>query len=304
MPSVDHASTLDMPLDLDADASAPQVRSRRSSEMWVLGLLFGLVWFVWDISQRGLFKAGDDVGYWLGVAGGVMMLLLLLYPLRKHVRALHRWGRVKAWLWGHMVLGVGGPLLVLLHCGFRAGSLNAAAALYSMVIVASSGVMGRFLYVRVNRGLVAEHRSLQQLRLALGLEGDARTVFGLLPEVQQDLLGFEHDALKTRTRAGAHWLRLVLVLPVRSWLSRWRTQRQARMALKALGRARGWDAKKLHHHRRRVRRDIVAYYIAVMRVALFAAWERLFALWHVAHIPFVFLLVIAGVVHVVAVHAY
>jgi hypothetical protein len=132
MPSVDHASTLDRPFDLDADDSAPQARARRFSEIWVLGLLLGLVGFVWDISRRGLFKVGDDVGYWLGV---------------------------------------GGPLLVLLHCGFRAGSLNAAAALYSMVIVASSGVIGRFLYVRVNRGLVVEHRSLQQLRLALGLDG-------------------------------------------------------------------------------------------------------------------------------------
>jgi len=29
-----------------------------------------------------------------------------------------------------------------------------------------------------------------------------------------------------------------------------------------------------------------------------------FALWHVAHLPFVVLLVISAVVHVVAVHAY
>ena len=34
------------------------------------------------------------------------------------------------------------------------------------------------------------------------------------------------------------------------------------------------------------------------------AFERVFALWHVAHLPFVYLLVISAVVHVVAVHAY
>jgi hypothetical protein len=30
----------------------------------------------------------------------------------------------------------------------------------------------------------------------------------------------------------------------------------------------------------------------------------MFALWHVAHIPFVYLLVLSAVVHVVAVHMY
>jgi hypothetical protein len=40
------------------------------------------------------------------------------------------------------------------------------------------------------------------------------------------------------------------------------------------------------------------------RLAEFAACERLFALWHVLHMPLFFMLVIAGLVHVVAVHVY
>lgn len=43
---------------------------------------------------------------------------------------------------------------------------------------------------------------------------------------------------------------------------------------------------------------------AVVRVSQFTAWARVFALWHVAHVPFVVLLVVSAVVHVVAVHAY
>ena len=41
-----------------------------------------------------------------------------------------------------------------------------------------------------------------------------------------------------------------------------------------------------------------------MLVPSSSAYERLFALWHVAHIPFVYLLVVSAIVHVVAVHAY
>ena len=96
----------------------------------------------WLVSRMGWFKAGDDLGYWIGVAGGVMLLLLFVYPLRKHFRIFQRLGRVKFWLWFHMTLGIGGPLLILVHSTFRIGSLNAGVALYSMIIVALSGVIG------------------------------------------------------------------------------------------------------------------------------------------------------------------
>jgi hypothetical protein len=46
------------------------------------------------------------------------------------------------------------------------------------------------------------------------------------------------------------------------------------------------------------------YLNAVSRVAQFTAYERLFSLWHVAHIPFVYLLIISSLVHVYAVHVY
>jgi hypothetical protein len=80
------------------------------------------------------------------VAGGVLMLLLFSYPLRKHFRFAHGWGRMKVWLWLHVILGITGPLLILAHSTFHVGSLNAGVALYSMIIVALSGVVGRFIF--------------------------------------------------------------------------------------------------------------------------------------------------------------
>ncbi len=43
---------------------------------------------------------------------------------------------------------------------------------------------------------------------------------------------------------------------------------------------------------------------ATRRVVEFAAFERLFSLWHALHMPLFMMLLIAGVVHVVAVHVY
>ena len=43
---------------------------------------------------------------------------------------------------------------------------------------------------------------------------------------------------------------------------------------------------------------------AARRVAEFEGCERLFALWHVMHIPLFVMMLIAGFVHVIAVHIY
>ena len=44
--------------------------------------------------------------------------------------------------------------------------------------------------------------------------------------------------------------------------------------------------------------------MAARRVAEFEASERLFAAWHILHLPLFFILVIVGIVHVIAVHVY
>ncbi len=43
---------------------------------------------------------------------------------------------------------------------------------------------------------------------------------------------------------------------------------------------------------------------AVRRVTELTTYERLFSLWHVLHLPLFFMLLVAGIVHVVAVHVY
>jgi hypothetical protein len=65
-----------------------------------------------------------------------------------------------------------------------------------------------------------------------------------------------------------------------------------------------WREEDVRQRERRARKLIDRYLEAVVRVAQFTAYERMFALWHLAHLPFVYLLVISAVVHVVAVHAY
>jgi len=263
-----------------------------------------LVLFVWQISRLELFQAGDNTGYWLGVAGGTMMVLLFSYPLRKHFKFTRKWGSMKVWFVLHMVLGIAGPVLILLHSTFQVGSLNAAVALYSMLAVAFSGVVGRFIYARVNRGLHGEKANLSDLRTRAGLEEeDARERLAFAPEVSARLLAFEQFELKSDV-GWVTYTRQVFWLPLQQWLAYRRCVKALHVPLRALAAREQWSSRQALKQERHYRMLVLQYLNAVTRVAQFTAYERWFSLWHVAHIPFVYLMVSCAVVHVIAVHAY
>ena len=270
----------------------------------VYGLLAALVWGAWRLSQLDLFTAGDAVGYWLGVAGGVMMLVLLLYSLRKRFRFARSWGNIRGWFVLHMLLGVFGPLLILVHSTFRVGSLNAGVALYSMVTVALSGVVGRFLFQRVNRGLDGAKTDLQTLTQKAGLDrADVRSRLAFAPRVEAQLKAFEQTEMG-RPVQGVNLLRTVFWLP----LAQYRVHRQCAAELDALlprmAQAQHWSAADLDRRRRHSKKLVRRYLLSVVRVTQYSAYASLFSLWHVAHIPFVYLLIATALVHVYAVHAY
>lgn len=289
-----------------SSAEAPAVPRRRGEhgDLWIYALLAALTVAAWQFSRLGLFAAHDRIGYWLGVAGGSAMLLLFSYPLRKYVRALHRLGKVKWWFVVHMVLGVAGPLLILLHSTFRIGSLNAGVALWSMLVVAASGVVGRFIYLRVHRGLSGEKASFDALRARAGFDrSEARSKLHFAPAVEQRLQDFADSTLADAPgRLSA--LRQVTVLPARMWLTYWRCAFELHGILRGIGQRREWSPAETRRRQRLARKLVRRYLGSVVKVAQFSAWVRLFALWHVAHVPFVYLMVLSAVVHVIAVHVY
>lgn len=275
-----------------------------SADLLVYFTLVFLVWGTWKITQMGLFEAGDDVGYWIGVVGGIMMVLLFSYPLRKRFRFAQNWGRAKWWFIVHMVLGVGGPILILLHSNFQLRSFNAAAAFYSMAIVALSGVVGRFIYSRVNRGLHGEQSDLRELQDRAGLDQrEAHSRLRFAPKVESRLIAFGQGEVSPRPGFLA-CLRRAFWLPVKQGWTYRQCIRDLHGPLCELAEQGDWDAASLAKREYLARKLVRRYLNSVVRVAQFTAYERLFSLWHVAHIPFVYLLVVSAIVHVIAVHAY
>jgi hypothetical protein len=217
---------------------------------------------------------------------------------------MQRLGPVKYWFVVHMVFGIAGPLLILVHSTFKVGSMNAAIALTCMIVVALSGIVGRFLYRQIHRGFLGGKSTLRELQLEAGFEQDAvKSRFHFVPDVELRLLAFEADTLQGDASLKSH-LRRVLVLPLRQRVIYFQCRRQVEAALARIARHRGWPRKDLEDRKRRARALLRDYLTAVVKVAQFGAYERLFSLWHVLHIPFVYVLVVSAIAHVIAVHVY
>ncbi len=298
-----HAPLTGRPPRREQGRVQPTPRARRH-DLWgtlSTGLLLGLIWWA---SREGWLDSRSDLGYWLGVAGGSMMVLLFAYPLRKRWALLARVGHAKQWFVVHMVLGILGPLAVLAHSAFRIGSMNAGVALFTMLVVAASGVVGRFIYLRIHRELGGERESLQSLQIKLGLT-DSTMSGGLdfAPAAQQRLRDLERHAGQPGDRWREHLARLSL-LPLDLAWQRHAIRRDVAAQLLAWSQREQWDGARQRGRLRKALRLVDEHIDAVKRVAQFAAYTRIFSLWHVLHVPFVFMMVICAIAHVVAVHAY
>ena len=284
-----------------------QVRERRprvqSIPVFHLLVLL-LVYCGWKYGSHLYITPEQGIGYALGITGGTMMLLLMLYPLRKHARWAKGFGPVRHWFRGHMLLGILGPVCILLHCNFQLGSINGNVALFSMLLVAGSGLVGRFIYSKVHYGLYGRKADLEDLGSDTAMAmAELGPVFKEMPGMKERLQRIEEKAVATQNG----FLSCLVSMLVISIRSRWC------LLVSLLELRRFFDTpvvrERLTRDQRRYYHRKAGYYLrthlfTVRKVAGFSFFERLFSMWHVLHLPLFIMLLIAGLVHVYAVHMY
>jgi hypothetical protein len=203
-----------------------------------------------------------------------------------------------------MFLGVAGPVLVIAHSTFHLKSTNATVAFVCMLAVAGSGIVGRFFYTRIHRGLHGEKLNFKELQAKAGFESDEmHSKLHFVPEVENRLTQFQAYALADSLGFAASALRL-FTLGTRRRIAYARCAAELRRTMRERAEARQWDRDKLRRRLGRATRLVDEFLISVQRVSQFDVYDRLFRLWHVAHVPLVYLLVLSGIAHVVAVHMY
>jgi hypothetical protein len=269
---------------MSAHTRMPSV-SRRYAPLGAGIAILAAIGWGWTVREERYLTADAGLGYWLGLAGLACMIALLFYSVRKRVRSLRSVGPVRRWLSVHMMLGLVGPIFVLFHANFRLGSLNSNVSLGCVLLVASSGVVGRLLYPRIHHGLTGRRATLSDVRAATESHRA-----GLADATAQEPVLFQELAAIDDLAAGSGGL---AKLSARMFVFR-RRARALRRRYPAL-----WKAGSGRHPG-----GLGDYVSAVGRVLSFRVYERMFSLWHSFHLPFCFLLFGAAAVHVLAVHLY
>lgn len=260
--------------------------------------LIALLYFGWMQRGDNYLSAETGTGYLLGIVGGSLMLVLLLYPLSKRVALLTRLIPVRYWFGIHMLFGIIGPVMILFHSNFQLGSTNSSVALICMLLVAGSGIIGRYIYTNIHHGLYGTRVTLKELKQKT--ENDHAELLRLFAKdkrLNNQLEKMEEKALRPYTSLTKSVLHAIYLA-----VSARRFNSKVRRLLKNSYRE-THENKSLPDNKELVHL-IEHYTLALRKTAAFKVYERLFSLWHVLHLPLFFLMIITAVIHIFAVHLY
>jgi hypothetical protein len=286
----------------------PQPRVRSKEYGWNIFLLVIVVVLVigYLIATQKWYKPGDDIGYNMGLVGGLMLSALLLYPLRKRIRFLKNIGILPTWFKWHMIFGILAPSLILFHSTFYIGSINAGMALVAMLLVAGSGVFGRFFYTKIHNGLYGRQATLKELQADMAQTDSVKSTLSFAPEIEKELDNFRAKTASV-SKGGDAGLWHFATIGIRAALLSRTLAKDLHHAMYSQASEKNWSEaqmQRLNLMFEENKKQIDGYIKAVRDVAQFHTYERLFSWWHIFHIPLVYLLVFSGIFHVISVHMY
>ena len=111
-----------------------------------------------------LLKPSGIIGHGLGIIGSFLIVFgLFSYMIRKRFKIFVRLGVLKYWLEFHIFLCTLGTILVVFHTTFKFGGL-VSIGFWSMAIVWTSGVIGRYIYIQIPRTIEGRELTLKEIQ--------------------------------------------------------------------------------------------------------------------------------------------
>jgi hypothetical protein len=250
--------------------------------------LDGWPYYAASVSERGymtqhpLLRPSGRVGQPLGVAGFLLMLVPVAYAVRKKVRRLREVGSLKTWLEIHVFCGIVGPVLVSFHTAFKFNGL-VSVAYWSMVLVALSGVVGRYLYVRIPRSLRGQELTRAEIDARAQKLGEAIAAARLPERTLAEIETFERRTVPAENLSP-------------SWYELAAGELRLRRAIRQIHHKMNADrASSLHH----AAIALVAERATLLRrTAYLKKTKKIFDLWHVFHMPLVYAMFSIVLIHV------
>ena len=235
-----------------------------------------------------LLKPSGTIGHLYGIAGSGMILAgVIIYSTRKRVRYFASAGKMTFFLELHIALCLVGPAAVAYHSTFKLGGL-VGVGFWIMMAVVASGLVGRYLWVQIPKGIEGHALSIRELEsendhlLALLREHHdfAPGQIVALDRMIDATMPSTSSSLGTLLAGAKHEIHLI---STRRALAAW---------LSASGVSPGHVSDCV---RIAVRRSILH-----RRTLFLEQLQRVFRYWHVIHLPFTMVLFVIFLVHVAA----
>jgi hypothetical protein len=266
-------------------------------------LVYGLSYYWSSPEQRALspkhdyLKPSGAIGLRLGMFGFLLFLFIYLYPLRKKWAWLGRQGSSRRWLDFHVLLGLLAPVVVTFHSSFKFSGI-AGVAYWIMVVVALSGVVGRYIYSQIPRSLNFAELSLQEaqeqsLRTAAQLKNtgilSSRDIDGLLrlPDMRR---------VQSISLIGVlgRMLLFDLGFPFRVWRLRQKMLWSQRRWWSLVGLGRGQNVVLERAISMAREQTLLA-----KKILFLSKSQRMLHLWHIIHRPFSYSFAVLASIHVI-----
>jgi len=226
-------------------------------------------------AQYDSLKPTGFEGHGYGIVGTALIIGgVAIYSARKRVRFLRDVGKLKHFLEFHIFLCLLGPILVTYHTTFKIGGL-VAVSYWCMVAVVASGIIGRYLYVQIPKGIQGNELSTDELtqRGARIFELLRRT-YGVDLDVIKEL---DHIAVPPKKPSEMSLWDVASFVVVNDLTRRMRIR-----ALVGGLRRKGVDPRML----RAIRALANQRTVLIRRVAFLEQLRQVFHYWHVIHLPF------------------
>ncbi len=249
----------------------PNLSLWRMAVSWIDGPLAAAAYDVRYTPVSGL-------GRWLGYLGGAMMTLSALYTLRLHVPGLKRVGNSKVWFDFHVVFGLTGPFLALLHTNFSIfGFFDrplVTALWWCVTFIVVSGIVGRFMYTAIPKLEASTQRERRKLDDGIQQVADQWSSMTMSANVLSQFLKAQEKTGEAALAPGSTWAFLWFM--IQSEVSR--IQAEWALRTKTMG---AMKNKKLRQTTMRLmsRRSVIERRLQFYEVA-----KRLLAQWRGIHI--------------------
>jgi hypothetical protein len=196
------------------------------------------------------------------------------------------WGVLSTWLDFHIFLGIMGPLFIILHTSFKLNGII-AISFWSMIAVALSGVLGRYLYLQIPRNISGQEIDLKDLEETNErLSQDIISMYDIndeqITQIEQMIIG-DTDPKKSMMR--------ILISLVLADITRLFRMRVAKQSIRQRTDISKKQAKTLVNIARKKA-------ILHRRIILLNKVHQLFYYWHVIHKPFAVVMYLIMIIHV------